>query len=134
MSVIYNRVALIGLGLIASSFAIGLINGATALSGLVLALFFSLSKDQPAQIRATMIAYLFVADFWAGGVLLVSGFYDGVILARVLVCLPILGLGVWIGSRQFTSVSPDGYKKIVLWLLLALSSSGLVLFLAQITF
>ena len=114
-----------------AGFAIGVINGATALSGLVLALFFSLSGDQPAQIRATMIAYLFAADIWAGGMLLTSGFYDGTTLARVLLSLPILSLGIWLGSRQFTSVTPDNFKKFVLWLLLALSSSSLILFLAQ---
>lgn len=112
-------------------FAVGVINGATALSGLVLALFFSLSGDQPAEIRATMIAYLFVADLWAGGVLLASGFYAPTTMMRALVALPILALGIWLGTRLFSSTTPGDYKRVVLWLLVVLSGSGLALTLGQ---
>ena len=112
-------------------FAIGVTNGATALSGLMLALFFSVSKDQPAQIRATMIAYLFAADLWAGGLLVATGFYDQTTIARIIAALPLLAVGVWLGSRQFRSAKPDGYKRFVLWLILLLSSLSLVLFLFQ---
>jgi uncharacterized membrane protein YfcA len=41
-------------------FVAGVVNGATALSGLVLALFFTLSGEKAAVMRATMIAYFFL--------------------------------------------------------------------------
>ncbi|MBS9718082.1 TSUP family transporter [Pseudohalocynthiibacter aestuariivivens] len=107
-------------------FAIGIANGATALSGLVLALFFSLTDEKATRMRATMIAYLFVADVWAGGFLATSGFYDGLTVHRILVSLPLLGLGVWLGSRQFASTDPKTFRAVVLWLLLILSATGLL--------
>lgn len=106
---------------------IGIVNGATALSGMVLALFFSLTDEHPARIRATMIAFLFLADFWAGGILLASGFYVSVTIPRILFSLPLLGLGVWLGSIHFASVRPETFRVAVLWLLLLLSVLGIVL-------
>jgi hypothetical protein len=107
--------------------AIGVVNGATALSGLVLALFFSLSDESPARMRATMIAFLFWADFWAGGILLASGFYETVEVHRILFSLPLLGLGVWLGSMHFASTRPETFKTAVLWLLLLVSVLGVIL-------
>jgi hypothetical protein len=78
-----------------------------------------------------MIAYLFAADLWAGGLLVSSGFFDETTIARIIASLPLLALGIWLGSRQFRSADPEGYKRFVLWLILALSSSSLVLFLFQ---
>lgn len=104
---------------------IGVANGATALSGLALALFFSLTDESPKKVRATMIAYLFLADIWAGGILLASGFYTGDTFWRVAVSLPLLGLGVWLGSKHFASVRPDTFRTVVLWLLLTLSFAGI---------
>lgn len=106
---------------------IGVVNGATALSGLALALFLSLSDDRPAQIRATMIFYLFLADFWAGGILLASNFYDTTTAFRILDALPLLALGVWLGSRQFAAAEPATFRRAVLWLLLVLSALGLII-------
>ena len=110
--------------------AIGIVNGATALSGLVLALFFSLSDESAAKMRATMIAFLFLADFWAGGILLASGFYESVTIHRILFSLPLLGLGVWLGSIHFASVESDTFRATVLWLLFLLSAAGIVLVLS----
>jgi hypothetical protein len=110
--------------------AIGIVNGATALSGLVLALFFSFTDESPAKMRATMIAFLFLADFWAGGILLASGFYESVTIHRVLFSLPLLGLGVWLGSIHFASVGSDTFRAAILWLLLLLSVLGIVLVIA----
>lgn len=104
---------------------IGLVNGATALSGLALALFFSLIDENPVKMRATMIAYLFLADIWAGSILLGSGFYDRETIHLVLVSLPLLGLGVWLGSKQFGSIRPETFKRSVLWLLFILSGMGI---------
>ncbi|WP_168769454.1 sulfite exporter TauE/SafE family protein [Yoonia sediminilitoris] len=111
--------------------SVGIINGATALSGLVLALFLALTDNSPAKIRATMIAYLFLADFWAGGILLAAGFYDSIIFARIAVSLPVLALGVWLGSRHFAAARPETFRHVVLWLLLVLSGLGLLLTVAS---
>lgn len=106
--------------------AIGVINGATALSGLVLALFFSLSNKQATEMRATMIFYLFAADIWAFSLLIGAGYYDSIAITRAAVSLPLLAVGVWLGSRHFAAAGPESYRKVVLWLLLMLSAVGLV--------
>lgn len=111
----------------AAGSAIGIINGAAALSGLVLALFLSLSDERATQMRATMIAYLFAADLWACSLLIAAGYYDSVTITRAAVSVPLLALGVWLGSRQFASAQPGAYRTSVLWLLLSLSVVGLVL-------
>ena len=103
----------------------GAVNGATALSGLVLALFFTFSGEKAAVMRATMIAYFFVTDLWTGGLLSASGHFDTLTVTRILAALPLLGFGVWVGSRRFVSGSPESFRTYVLWLLLALSSVGL---------
>ena len=107
-------------------FVAGVVNGATGLSGLVLALFFTLSGEKAAVMRATMIAYFFVTDLWTGGLLFASGHFDAQTVTRIIVALPLLGTGVWIGSGRFFVANPASFRIYVLWLLLALSSIGLL--------
>ena len=105
--------------------AIGVINGATALSGLVLALFFSFSNERAAEMRATMIFYLFAADVWAFSLLINAGYYDSVSITRAIASLPLLAIGLWLGTRHFAAVGAESYRTVVLWLLLLLSAAGL---------
>lgn len=114
-----------------AGFAVGVVNGATALSGLALALFFTLTDEKVASIRATMITYLFVADIWAGGILISSGFYDDLTVNRILATLPLLGLGVWLGSKRFGTTHPKTFRIAILWLLLVLSTCGLLLWILE---
>lgn len=107
-------------------FVAGVINGATALSGLVLALFFTLSRVQAVVMRATMIAYFFVTDLWTGGLLIATGLFEIQTVFRVAAALPLLGFGVWIGSNKFVSTNPASFRLYVLLLLLGLSSVGLL--------
>ena len=107
-------------------FVAGVVNGATALSGLVLALFFTLSGEKAAVMRATMIAYFFVTDLWTGGLLIGAGLFDIQTVFRVIAALPLLGIGVWIGSKSFLSTNPASFRTYVLWLLMGLSSIGLL--------
>ncbi|SHH19975.1 sulfite exporter TauE/SafE family protein [Marivita hallyeonensis] len=105
---------------------VGVINGAAALSGLVLALFLNFSDARATSIRATMIAYLFFADLWACALLIYAGYYDTVAITRFFTSVPLLAAGVWLGSRHFASAQPGQYKRVVFGLLIALSATGLV--------
>lgn len=107
-------------------FVAGVVNGATALSGLVLALFFTLSGVKAAVMRATMIAYFLATDLWTGGLLVATGLFDIQTIIRVIAALPLLGLGVWIGSKRFLATNPESFRLYVLWLLSGLSSIGLL--------
>jgi uncharacterized membrane protein YfcA len=106
-------------------FAAGVVNGATALSGMVLALVFTFAGIRPAVMRATMIAYFFVTDLFAGGVMTATGLVDQTTVVRIIAALPLLAIGVWLGSRRFLATPPATFRVLVLWLLIGLSLIGL---------
>ena len=118
-----------------AGFIAGVANGATAMSGLVLGLFFSTTAISSRAMRATMIAYFFFTDIWAGGLLALSGHYSAQTLWHIAAALPILGVGVWLGGRRFARAAEAGgtqavvheqkFRRAVLWLLLALCLIGL---------
>ena len=107
--------------------AAGVVNGATALSGLVLALFLTLTGLAPARLRATFVAYFFLTDLWTGLLLAGGGLFDLTTIRRVLVSVPVLGIGLWLGGRVFVGTSPETFRKVVLSILIVLSLGGLVL-------
>lgn len=111
--------------LAAGGLVAGIVNGATALSGLVLALVFTLAGIRPAVMRATLIAYFFVTNLWAGGLLATTGLFDEVTVLRIIAALPLLAVGVWLGSRHFLATPPATFRAFVLWLLIGLSAIGL---------
>lgn len=112
--------------LAAAGLTAGIVNGATALSGLVLALFFAVSGMSPQVMRATMIAYFFITDLWTGGILGLSGVFDQVTVLRWLAALPVLAVGIWLGSSRFAATPPQSFRTMILCLLVALSTTGLV--------
>jgi uncharacterized membrane protein YfcA len=107
-----------------SGFVAGVVNGASALSGLVLALMFNWSGTKPAVMRATLIAYFFVLDFWGGLLLTWEGALDGVTLRRVGAALPIVAAGLWLGGWHFLRTTPESFRSITLALLLMLCLIG----------
>jgi len=111
--------------LAAGGFAAGIVNGATALSGLVLALIFTLAGLRPAVMRATLIAYFFVTDLFAGGLLATTGLFDRVTVLRIIAALPLLAIGIWLGSPHSFATPPATFRAFVLWLLIGLSAIGL---------
>lgn len=113
--------------LVVAGFVAGVVNGATALSGLVLGLFLTATDIDMRAMRATMIAYFFVTDIWAGGLLAMSGHYDRDTLAAILAAVPVLALGVWLGGRVFATTASAAFRRRILWLLLALSAAGLAM-------
>lgn len=116
----------VGLPLLAVvGFVAGVVNGATALSGLVLALLFTLAGVAPAALRATLVAYFFATDLWTGLLLFGAGMVDATAAWRVAAALPLLALGLWLGSRRFVGTPPESFRRLTLALLLTLSAIGL---------
>ena len=48
-------------------------------------------------------------------------------IQRVLVSVPVLGIGLWLGGRVFVGASPDMFRKVTLSVLIVLSLGALVL-------
>lgn len=111
--------------LAAAGLVAGIVNGATALSGLVLALLFTMAGVVPATMRATLIAYFFATDLWTGSLLAAAGLYDATALWRIALALPLLAAGLWAGTNRFIGTAPSSFRFITLLLLLLLSALGL---------
>ena len=103
----------------------GLCNAA-GIGGLPVAAFMTAQPMAAAAFRATMIVYLTGLDLitmpflWPGGLVT----WDTAIAAAC--AFPFLGLGIWLGSRQFLSASPTTFRRFAVFLLLILSVMGLI--------
>lgn len=107
------------LGLVA-----GVVNGATAMSGLVLVLGMTALSVAPAELRGTLVAYFFASDLVVIGLLLWRGELDQVYAWRLGLSVPVMVAGVVIGSRAFVGASVESFRRTTLVLLLAISAVG----------
>lgn len=108
---------------------VGMVSGlcnAAGIGGLPVAAFMTAQPMPAASFRATMIVYLTGLDLitmpllWAGGLIT----WDTAI--GLAFAFPLLGLGVWLGSRQFNGASPKTFRRFAVILLLTLSLLGLI--------
>jgi len=104
----------------------GLVNGATAMGGLPVALFLAAGSMPPAVMRASFIAYFFALDIIAASLLARQGVLDRQSLVIALLCLPGLAIGLFLGGRHFLAASPEQFRRHTLWLLLGLAALVLV--------
>lgn len=107
----------------------GIVNGATALSGLFIVAVMTIAGVAPARMRATLIAYFFFSDLYAAGLLGWRGMIDGAVVLQTLYALPLVGLGIALGSRRFLGASDTQFRRATLALLTALSLAGLAMLL-----
>ncbi len=108
---------------------IGVVSGicnSAGVGGLPVATFLTAQPIRAPRFRATMIVYLTGLDLitlplmWHGGLVSWDSF------TALALAFPLLGLGVWLGGRQFTSASPDSFRRFAVFLLLILSALGLL--------
>ena len=103
-------------------FVSGTVNGATALGGLPVALFFVAGREAPAVVRANLVAFFFLTDFYAGALLASQGILNFDTLYAALWGLPLLAIGLIAGTRKFIGTTPDAFRRFVLVLLIALAT------------
>lgn len=107
----------------------GILGGATALAGIVVIIWSSLrgwTKDEQRAVfqPTTFATYLMVA-LWLGG----SGHFTRDIAQWVILGLPALALGTWLGWRLYGRLDEAAFRKVVLVLLL--TSGAALALLAQ---
>ena len=102
--------------------ASGTANGATALGGLPVALFFVAGGEKPAVIRANLVAFFFLTDFYAGILFTYEGILNLDTLHAAVWALPFLVVGLIAGTRRFIGTTPEAFRRVVLVLLIALSA------------
>ncbi|KIC16678.1 TSUP family transporter [Leisingera sp. ANG-Vp] len=98
----------------------GIANSA-GVGGLVTAAFLTAQPVAPAVFRATMIVFLTGIDIMALPVMAANGLVGPETLTGILLAFPILGLGIWAGSRTFQLVSQSLFRRAVVLMLTALS-------------
>ncbi len=103
----------------------GLFNS-VGIGGLPVAAFMTAQPMAPATFRATMIVYLTGLDLITLPFLWHGGLITSETVIAAFCAFPLLGAGVWLGSRRFSSASPSTFRRFAVILLLILSCLGLV--------
>lgn len=98
----------------------GMANSA-GVGGLVAAAFFSAQPIEAAIFRATMIVFLTGLDIMTLPVMGAHGLIGPDSVTAFLIAFPLLGLGVWLGSVGFSRISQSNFRRLVIFLLTALS-------------
>jgi uncharacterized protein len=105
-------------------FCNGVIGGVTGLAGIVVTAWCNLRAwprdEQRAVFQPTGVAIFAMTAVWLGG----RGDLDAATLELVLLGLPAILLGVWLGLKLYGRLDELGFRKLVLGLLLV---SGLAL-------
>ena len=104
--------------------ASGVANGAVAMGGLPVALFLTADGDSPAHIRAAVVAYFFMLDLTGLFFLAREGLVTSDTLSLVVVAIPIVAVGVWLGGRRFLGSSAEDFRRSTLILLLVIAGIG----------
>jgi uncharacterized membrane protein YfcA len=104
----------------------GLLNGSTAIGGPPVVLFYFATSAGAAASRASIVAFFLGTDAYAAASSAIQGLIDTPILLRTIVLLPVVALGVWLGSRHFIKTEPASFKRFSLALLMLLAAAVLL--------
>jgi uncharacterized membrane protein YfcA len=109
----------------------GVMTGVAAVGGLAVAAIFLLTGVAAAQLRATMVALLFVMDIWALGLSYAGGIVNWQTLTLAGVLVPAMIVGVHVGHRLFQrdmirNAGQRAFRQRVSLLLFGLALAGLV--------
>ena len=104
----------------------GVINGTSANGGPPAILLFLSSPAGVAVGRASLIAYFLMTDTWASLFCWQNDLFSAELGLFAAAMLPVLYLGVALGSRFFRGLDEAHFRKIVLVLLMAVAAVGLV--------
>ena len=111
-----GRPATFGVG-----FAGGVLNGSMGIVGPPVILFYFSSPIRVIAGRASIITYFIGTDSVGTAMFAAQGLIDPSVYWRTAIFLPVLIVGVVIGSLGFVKTDPEIFKKIALWVLMGLS-------------
>ncbi len=103
----------------------GVANGAVAMGGLPVALFFTADGDSPLRMRAALIAYFFLLDLMGLAFLAREGLVGRETFAHAVAALPVLVIGIWLGTRHFLGATEESFRRTTLWILIGLALIGI---------
>ena len=111
-----GRLATTGVGLMA-----GVLNGSMGIVGPPVILFYFSSPIGVVAGRASIIAYFIGTDSVGTAMFMAQGLIDGSVYRRTALFLPILIAGVAAGNRGFLGTDPETFRKVAVFVLMALS-------------
>ena len=114
------RIAVVG-------FCAGAVNAAGAVGGLIYSLFLIADGLPRAQFRASLVVIFLLVDLLSAGLMTKSGLLNSTNVQWLFPLIPPMAVGVWFGSRLFGNSSADSFRRVVIALLIVLSTSGLVI-------
>lgn len=104
----------------------GVVNGAAAVGGLPIVLYFLSVNLRVAAARATLMVYLLLLGVYGVAVAQVQGLVaTDTWLRAALLCLP-MALGTALGHRRFVQAAPESFRRFALGLLVVLAVLGLL--------
>jgi len=104
----------------------GILNGAAAIGGPPVILFYLSSPAGVTVSRASIIAYFLGIDVMALTMASIQGLTTSKTLLLTAVCLLPLYFGITFGSRLFIKTNKESFRDHVLILLIILSIAGLI--------
>lgn len=109
--------------------AFGVLSGlanAPGMGGLPVVTFFAAQRVVPNVFRATLIAYFAVLDLYSAPLMWWHGMVTWDTLQAAGLSLPIIGIGIWLGSRHFLHTDPKDFRRFAILLLAGLAVMGLL--------
>lgn len=106
--------------------ACGILNGAAAIGGPPVILFYLSSPAGVVVSRASIIAYFLGIDAMSLAMASIQGLVTFNTLLLTIACMLPLYLSIAIGSRMFIKIDKDSFRQHVLILLIILSVAGLL--------
>ncbi|WP_303978977.1 sulfite exporter TauE/SafE family protein [Dongia mobilis] len=113
--------AQVGIGI-----ASGLLNGATAMGGPPVILYFLAAPEGVAIGRASLLVYFFFISAWSIVAQTVAGLIDLKVVVLAFLMIPVMALGNVIGDRMFNRSKASTYQRIALGFLLAIAILAIV--------
>jgi uncharacterized membrane protein YfcA len=102
----------------------GVLGGLSGLSGVLAVVWGLLRRWGMQRHRAVLTVFNTACHILGLAALVIGGLITTTTLVRFGLMLPCLVAGAWLGVRAWRFVSPQGFRRLVLWLLLA---SGAIL-------
>lgn len=108
--------AQIGIGVVS-----GLLNGATAMGGPPVILFFLASPEGVAVGRASLLIYFFFISAWSIAMQAAGGLIDFKVIVLALLMIPVMAAGNVIGDKLFDRSNATTYQRVALIFLLVIA-------------
>lgn len=113
-------------GLYISGVTAGLATGIAAVGGMVVVLYV-LARDKPAaQMRGSLVMFLLLSEVGTGIYLFIYDIFTLETIKRVIVMVPLLSVGILIGSLFFNPSLAKFYKPVCLAVLIAICVINLI--------